>query len=128
VAKPNGKQPVAVKSGGTLTDLAERIKAARQQAEESFRAGMTHAVEVGRLLIEAKDQLEHGEWLPWLKDHCDLTERLAQKYMRVAREVDRLGTANTPRVADLSFRQALQVFTKNGQTARQVPEENGKAC
>jgi Protein of unknown function (DUF3102) len=38
----------------------------------------------GQLLIEAKDQLEHGEWLPWLEDNFDMDERTAQRAMAVA--------------------------------------------
>jgi hypothetical protein len=28
--------------------------------------------------------VKHGEWLPWLADHCKLSKRTAQLYMRVA--------------------------------------------
>ena len=45
---------------------------------------MRHAIEAGALLLEAKEQLKHGQWLPWLKDHCTISERTAQLYMRTA--------------------------------------------
>jgi len=61
----------------------------------------------GDLLTQAKAQVPHGQWLPWLAEHCAIAERTAQAYMRVARSLDRLDDAKAQRVADLSFRNAL---------------------
>jgi len=44
------------------------------------------AIEVGRRLIEAKAQLNHGEWQTWLKDKVDFSEASAQRFMRLANE------------------------------------------
>lgn len=33
-----------------------------------------HAVEVGRLLIQAKDKVPHGEWLNWLENNFHLKQ------------------------------------------------------
>lgn len=38
----------------------------------------------GDLLIEAKDQCEHGEWLAWLDDEFEWSPDTAEKYMKVA--------------------------------------------
>ena len=43
-------------------------------------------LEIGRRLIEAKAQLAHGEWLPWLKEKVEFSEATAQRFMRIARE------------------------------------------
>jgi hypothetical protein len=43
---------------------------------------------VGRLLNEAKDVVEHGEWLPWLRRHTALSPSSAQNYMKAAAWVD----------------------------------------
>ncbi len=32
---------------------------------------------MGEALIEAKGLVAHGAWLSWLKDHCDLSERIS---------------------------------------------------
>ena len=39
---------------------------------------------IGGLLAEAKKQIPHGEWLPWLKNEVSMSERSAQKYMKAA--------------------------------------------
>lgn len=43
-------------------------------------------LEIGNLLIAAKSELDHGEWLQWLQHEVDFTDRTAQRFMQVARE------------------------------------------
>jgi hypothetical protein len=52
------------------------------------------------LLLEAKELVAHGEWLPWLQANCRLGERQARTYMRLARHRHRLESAVT---ADLTI-------------------------
>lgn len=61
----------------TLAELKVEIK---------FHLGQMagHAVEVGNLLIEAKEQVEHGEWYKWLENNFNLTAKMANNFMRVA--------------------------------------------
>jgi hypothetical protein len=56
-----------------LDQIADKI---RSKAET-----IADIVEIGRLLIEAKGQLDHGDWLPWLEREFDFSERTAQNYI-----------------------------------------------
>jgi hypothetical protein len=42
------------------------------------------ALAAGEKLNQAKAQMVHGEWLPWLKKNFDLSQVTASKYMRLA--------------------------------------------
>ena len=42
-------------------------------------------VDIGNLLLEAKEQLAHGRWLPWLKKNFGSSDSTAQNYMNAAR-------------------------------------------
>jgi hypothetical protein len=68
----------------SLADLAARIKVEHDACTEAEKRGLQHAAAAGKMLIEAKAQLKHGQWLPWLRDHCSLSERKAQRYMAIA--------------------------------------------
>ena len=37
-------------------------------------------LEIGRRLNEAKAQLSHGEWLPWLEEKVEFSEVTAQRF------------------------------------------------
>jgi len=50
-------------------------------------------IEVGKRLLQAKKEVPHGEWIPWLKNEVNYTERTAQKFMRIA---DEYGNTNAP--------------------------------
>lgn len=41
-------------------------------------------IEIGVLLIQAKKQVEHGEWSTWLADNIDFTIRTADRFMKCA--------------------------------------------
>jgi hypothetical protein len=68
-----------------LADLAARIKVEHAACVAAVKKSAEHAMAAGDALTEAKAQLKHGEWLPWLKSHCEISERTAQVYMRLAR-------------------------------------------
>ena len=95
-----------------LTDLAKRINQEHQSCEESLKKGLNHALNCGKLLLEAKKLVQHGEWLPWIRDNCQFSERTAQVYMRVTCNVPLL--EKTQRVTDLSFREAVKLLSDSG--------------
>jgi hypothetical protein len=49
-----------------LTTLAADIRDAHAKAIAAATSAIEHAIDAGRLLAEAKAQVEHGAWLPWL--------------------------------------------------------------
>lgn len=44
-------------------------------------------IEIGRCLIEAKAQLNHGEWQIWLQEKAEISIRRAEIFMRLANEM-----------------------------------------
>jgi hypothetical protein len=90
----------------SLTDLAARIKTEHEIVEKHLRKGVERAVEAGKLLIEAKAQLKHGQWLPWLRDHCGIPDRTARHYMRLAKHEAEIGN-----LADLTLEQAVALIS-----------------
>ncbi len=88
-----------------LDALAARINTEHEACRSAMQKGLEHALEAGRLLLEARKGLPHGEWLPWLEENCsDIGERTAQNYMRLAREYPKLEPEKAQRVADLPGR------------------------
>lgn len=102
--------PGIVRSVEALAELAGRINAEHHHVETALRAGLEHAKRAGDLLIDAKKQCKHGQWLPWLKANVRFTDRTARRYMELASRWDELG-AKTDTVSDLSYRDAIALLS-----------------
>jgi hypothetical protein len=66
----------------TLPDLAAQINAEHAACLAAASAAIGKAIDVGRLLVEAKAQVQHGEWAGWVEANCTFELRQAQNYMR----------------------------------------------
>lgn len=72
---------------------------------EAKRAGGEAILTIGRGLMEAKAMLPHGEWLPWLEERVEFSEKAAQNFMRIARHY-----SNPQALADLGATKALMLL------------------
>ena len=73
-----------ITTSNRLPERAARIRAEHEACGAALKRGLQHAAAAGNMLIEAKAQLKHGEWLPWLRNHCGIPERTARRYMEIA--------------------------------------------
>ena len=72
---------------------------------DAKRRGGQAILDVGRGLIEAKGMLSHGEWLPWLEERVEFSERTAQRFIRLAQE-----WTNPTALSDLGATKALAML------------------
>jgi hypothetical protein len=111
-APRSDRSPVKTNATVDLPSLATRLNAEHQAACASADQTLAHAIEAGRLLTQAKDAVGHGGWIAWLERNFEGSPRLAQQYMRLARELPKLQAslpANTKRASHLiSIREAIQ--------------------
>lgn len=63
----------------TIEQITADIRVHAQYAAMSIYA-------IGQDLIDAKGQLQHGQWLPWLRE-VGISPKTAENYMRITREV-----------------------------------------
>jgi hypothetical protein len=86
----------------SLTDLAHRINETHHLAMRHADEAVAQAIACGKMLLEAKSTVPHGQWLPWLRQNVTFGERSAQGYMRLAR--------HKPDVAHANIRDALKAL------------------
>ena len=86
-------------------DEARSIELITNDILDAQRKGGEAVLTIGRCLIEAKDMLPHGEWLPWLAEKVGYSEKTAQNFMRLAREF-----SNPQAIADLGATKALKLL------------------
>ena len=93
----------------------------RMYVEAGRRITLLCGIEIGRRLCEAKEMLQHGEWLPWLEKETGFSTSSAQRYMQVFKEYGAAQqslfgpVANCPTLGNLSITNALRLLA--------VPEE-----
>jgi Protein of unknown function (DUF3102) len=92
--------------------------AAGANAAQNF---LEHALAAGDALIHAKEQVQHGGWLPWLK-LCGLSADTAERYMKLARHRAELNSAG---VRNLSLSVALRLIGKP-QSTNSKPKKKTK--
>ncbi len=106
--------------------LAQRINDEHQQCATAVRAGLQHAMAAGALLREARSLVPHGQWGSWLREHCHVSERTAQAYMQVARQLparlEAEGADKSAAVADLTLREALQLVAEHPHQTGTTPQ------
>src|SRR5689334_9487178 len=91
-----------------LVMLAAEIREADGRFHRSTEEAAAAGLEAGAKLIEAKSLLKHGQWLPWLREHVAMSDRTANRYMKLARS-----GLNPPQVADLGIRATDEALAKH---------------
>ena len=97
-------------TSGRIKQIVDLHELATLSAKKSIE----YAIEIGQLLTEQKESLNHGEWIPWVEENLPFGETQARNYMRIHR--------NRQHVADLEdapMREAVQMLA----TPREEPQD-----
>jgi hypothetical protein len=86
-------QPNLGQTEMTLEDYAKAINEAHQSVDvadrlskKSGRDAIAAAMKAGQYLIQVKELVSHGNWLPWVEKNCpDISDKTAQRYMKLAK-------------------------------------------
>ncbi len=72
------------RSDDLLKSHAGQINAYHKNAEAAAKNTIHAVLMAGKLLVEAKAMCEHGDWQNWLESNCEVSYRVAAKYMRLS--------------------------------------------
>jgi Protein of unknown function (DUF3102) len=73
---------------GRLVTLAEKANKAHRHAQSAARRRVKHGLEAGKLLMEAKGTVGHGNFTEWVEKNFEGTPRHARRYMTFATAVE----------------------------------------
>jgi Protein of unknown function (DUF3102) len=96
----------------TLSVIEEEIRIALKRKTDDV-------ITLGGLLKEAKAQLKHGEWLPWLEKKFSLSETTARRYVK-AHEFARSKIAKSANLEHLKLHVSALYLLCEGQLARRT--------
>lgn len=78
-AAPPSPKPDTMVQSRTIADVTAEIRFYKAQTAQGI-------IEIGKRLLEAKSMLDHGQWLPWLREQAQFSVKAAQRYMQLATE------------------------------------------
>src|SRR5262245_5828916 len=114
----------------TETELADRIKTCIAEIEKASGNVLDRAIEAGELLIQAKSKVDHGIWKAWLNANCELSERTAQRYMKLARERSKLWEIMKDKnatMADLTLAEAERLLGDDSEGPANASDTGGES-
>jgi hypothetical protein len=80
-------------------------------------------IAIGGLLSEAKDQLRHGQWLPWLELQLGYSARSAQNYMRAHKFASRYQNVATLKLTSTALYRLADSDGRRGARASLYKED-----
>ena len=83
----------------SLNQIVSEIKFFENQAVVSYW-------EIGKRLSQAKEQVEHGEWMNWVKDNLGYSQRTTNSLMKVYKEIP-----NSQAIANLSYTKVVNILS-----------------
>jgi hypothetical protein len=101
----------------TDDDLVREINAEHGHVETYKHNTIQHAIRCGQLLLEMKQRVGHGNWLAWVQEHFEASERTARNYMEVAKSA-----AVADLQDDTTMRSALRTLASRSQSKETKPE------
>lgn len=96
-----------------ISFLNEEHTAVERIIDSVRRQTAPHAINIGRALVEAKRRFgAHGQWIPWVRRNLRFDERMAQRYMALAKNARQLTKKiSAQRSAHITIR-ALEALTQ----------------
>lgn len=123
-ATATAEPPVQQDECLTLAQIVEGIRREHEAAGQKVRESLGHARACGDLLIQAKasEEIEHGNWMEWVKEHCPFDHSTANLYMKIAREWSTL--EDSEQVRNLTLRDAARLVYGADVTANEDPSRD----
>ena len=97
----------------TDDDLAREINTEHGHVEPYKRNTIEHAIRCGELLLEMKQRVGHGNWLAWVEEHFEASERTARNYMEIAKSA-----AAADLSEDATMRSALRALASRSESSK----------
>ncbi|WP_061232527.1 DUF3102 domain-containing protein [Leptospira noguchii] len=83
-----------------LDNIATELNRLHQSILTAGKNMVRFAIEAGEILTKKKDELEHGEFIPWVENNLNFKIRTAQRYMRIYEKRDQINASMLTHLED----------------------------
>ncbi|QLG39377.1 DUF3102 domain-containing protein [Paenibacillus sp. E222] len=111
----------------TIETIAIEINSIKDHTKQIM---LHSSIEIGRRLTEAKEMMQHGEWMNWLADSVDYKQSTANNLMKIFKEYgsDQLSlfgdNANSQALGNLNYTQAIALLGIPADEREEFVQEN----
>jgi len=74
----------------SIKDAATELNRLDAAIQSGMRQTVSDAIRAGEILGHVKNHFEHGEFLPWIRENCEFSQKTAWNYMAVHRHSNKL--------------------------------------
>jgi len=104
-----------------LKPLAKSIVETAGKVLHTAEEMLERAKECGKLLLEAKESIPHGQFIPWMEENCaSVSVATAQRYMKLSKEIPKNGMCGFKTIRQAYL--ACGVIKPKPQTQRAAPQ------
>jgi hypothetical protein len=108
-----------------LPELAERINTEYELCRKAAVTSFERAIEIGKVLQQAKEKVPYGTWMAWLAQNCSISDRSARPYMQIAKHPPRLATLANLTLKGALLESAVQSDLTVGEAHQFTDDEDG---
>ena len=83
--------------------------------QQALSITTSYIIEIGRVLTEQKDTMEHGAWGKWLEEEVGFSASTAQNYLKIykrfgSEQISLFGSTKTEAIVTLPYTKALKLL------------------
>lgn len=75
-----------------IDELKKQINERHDSIQTALKRSVQEAIAIGGLLIQVKEQLQHGEFGEWINQNCNFTDRTARNYIQIFKYKNKMET------------------------------------
>jgi hypothetical protein len=111
ILRVSGAQVTRSNSAASFSNLAEVIRREHAAVVEAANDILGHVLAAGRALIIAQKSVPKGQWADWVKRSCEVSYRIARRYIQLTHAYEASGHGVAKDLAGLSLRALMRAFT-----------------
>jgi hypothetical protein len=83
--------------------MMRKLATIKRELDLALKRESEHAILIGKLLVEAKEQVKHGDWYQWLDKNFAMSKPSASRYMRLYEATKSLNLSDLKIRAELLY-------------------------
>jgi len=90
------------------------------KANEYAEKAIDYAIECGIHLIKVKQEVNHGDFLPWIEKNMPIDYKQCQRYLKLSNNIELINRTRVSYLKDMSIRGALELISTEEKRLKEI--------